>query len=62
MNLQDLLDFLDEQPTADQQEMQYYIYDEWGVEIGQSTISRCLKRLRWSRKKVGNMPFLHSVQ
>src|SRR5579871_6566773 len=44
--------FLDDQPTAYLDEMQQFLYDEYELEASIATISRTLKRAKWSRKAV----------
>ena len=46
-----LIAYLEEQPWAMQKEMVWYIWEEWGINVYRSTISRILKRRRWSNKK-----------
>jgi len=46
-----LIAYLEEQPWAMQKEMVWYIWEEWGINVHQSTISRILKRRGWSNKK-----------
>ncbi len=46
-----LIAYLEEQPWAMQKEMVWYIWEEWGINVHRSTISRILKRRRWSNKK-----------
>ena len=50
--LQRLLDFLEDDPTAYLDEMQQFLYDEYELETSIATISRTLKRAKWSRKAV----------
>jgi len=50
--LQRLLDFLEDDPTAYLDEMQQFLYDEYELETTIATISRTLKRAKWSRKSV----------
>ena len=47
----DLIRWLKEQPWAQQSEMVWYLWEEWGLHVHRSTISRILKRRRWSEKK-----------
>ncbi len=46
-----LIAYLEEQPWVMQKEMVWYIWEEWGINVHQSTISRILKRRGWSNKK-----------
>ncbi len=46
-----LIAYLEEQSWAMQKEMIWYIWEEWGINVHQFTISRILKRRRWSNKK-----------
>ncbi len=46
-----LIAYLEDQPWAMQKEMVWYIWEEWGINVHQSTISRILKRRGWSIKK-----------
>ncbi len=39
-----LIAYLEEQPWTMQKEMVWYIWEEWGINVHQSTISRILKR------------------
>ncbi len=41
-----LIAYLEEQPWVMQKEMVWYIWEEWGINVRQSTISRILKRRR----------------
>jgi transposase len=50
MVLQRLLDFLEDDPTANLDEMQQFLYDEYELETSIATISRTLQRAKWSRK------------
>jgi len=52
MILQQLLDFLEDDPTAYLDEMQQFLYDEYELETSIATISRILKNAKWSRKSV----------
>ena len=46
-----LIAYLEDQPWAMQKEMVWYIWEEWGINVHQPTISRILKRRGWSIKK-----------
>ena len=46
-----LIAYLEEQPWVMQKEMIWYIWEEWDINVHQFTISRILKRRRWSNKK-----------
>ncbi len=46
-----LITYLEQQPWAMQKEMVWFLWEEWGLYVHQSTISRILKRRRWSNKK-----------
>ncbi len=46
-----LIVYLEEQSWVMQKEMVWYIWEEWGINVHQFTISRILKRRRWSNKK-----------
>lgn len=48
---QALLEYLKEWPTAYQDEMAWFLWDEFELTIDESTISRALKWLGWNRKK-----------
>jgi len=52
MILQQLLDFLEDDPTAYLDEMQQFLYDEYELETSIATISCILKNAKWSRKSV----------
>ena len=43
-----LLAALAERPWLSQNEMLWYFWEEWGVNIHQSTVSRLLKRAGWN--------------
>ena len=45
-----LLEYLQQRPTAYIDEMAYFLLDEFGLSVGEATIYRTLRRLRWSRK------------
>ncbi len=47
----DLIVYLEEQPWIMQKEMIWYIWEKWGINMHRFTISRILKRRRWSNKK-----------
>ena len=42
--------YLKNRPWAYQDEMQLYLYDNWGIVVDQSTVSRLLKSMNISRK------------
>ena len=46
-----LLDWLNRNRTATQDEMVWFIWEECGIYVSQATVLRALKRLKWSRKK-----------
>jgi transposase len=46
-----LIQFLARNPTANQEEMRWFLWEECGIRVSQSTISRFLNRVKWSRKK-----------
>ncbi len=46
-----LITYLEQQPWAMQKEMVWFLWEEWGLYVHQSMISRILKRRRWSNKK-----------
>jgi hypothetical protein len=46
-----LFDFLVRNPTVNQEEMTWFLWEECGIQVNQSTVSRVLKRLMWLRKK-----------
>ena len=46
-----LLAALTERPWLSQTEMVWYLWEEWGLNIHRSTVSRVLKRAGWNRKK-----------
>ena len=46
-----LLDYLNERPTAYLDEMRFFLYDAFDLLVDESTISRELRRLDFSRKK-----------
>ena len=45
-----LLQYLDQRPTAYQDEMVWFLYDEFELVVDRSTISRFLTARRWSKK------------
>lgn len=45
-----LIKYLEDQPWAMQTEMVWFLWEEWGIYVHRSTISRTLKRLRLSQK------------
>ena len=47
-----LMEYLNQRPTAYQDEMVWFLFDEFGILVDQSTISRALSRRHWSRKVV----------
>lgn len=48
---QALLEYLEERPTAYQDEMAWFLWDEFDLTVDESTILRALKQLVWNRKK-----------
>ena len=46
-----LLHDLKERPWLSQTEMTWYLWEEWGLNIHRSNVSRLLKKVGWSRKK-----------
>lgn len=46
-----LIQYLLRNPTANQEEMAWFIWEEYGIRVNQSTVSRFLTRIKWSRKK-----------
>lgn len=46
-----LLKYVEEQPWAIQKEMVWFLWEEWGLFVHRSTVSRTLQRLRGSRKE-----------
>ena len=49
---QGLLDFLDDNPSAYQDEMIEFLLSEFGISVTQSTVSRLLKNLNQTHKRV----------
>jgi len=49
---------VEERPSATLSERREYLRGVAGVEVSESTVSRVLKRLRFSRKKLGRQSFL----
>ena len=43
--------YLEQRPTAFQDEMSWFLWDEFQLVVVESTISRALKQLGWNRKK-----------
>ena len=50
-----LLQYLNRHPTAVQHEMAWFLWEECGIHVNQSTISRVLKRRKWSKKQARRM-------
>jgi transposase len=46
-----LFQYLEEQPWTQQKEMIWFLWEEWGIHVHRSTISRLIKRRGWSNKK-----------
>ena len=46
-----LIEYLNRQPWAQQKEMVWFLWEEWGIFVHQSTVSREIKKRRWSQKK-----------
>lgn len=46
-----LLQYTERQPWAQQKEMVWFLWEEWGLAVHRSTISRTLGRIRVNRKK-----------
>lgn len=46
-----LLEYLEQRPTTFQDEMSWFLWDEFQLVVVESTISRALKKLGWNRKK-----------
>jgi len=46
----ELLNYLEERPMAYLDEMAYFLLDEYGVDVDEVTVWKCLHRLGWSRK------------
>ena len=46
----DLISWLEEQPWAQQSEIVWYLWEEWRLQVHRSTISRILKRQKWTQK------------
>jgi hypothetical protein len=53
--IKDLRTFLNERPSAYLDEMAWFIWDEYEVIATESTISRELKKMNWSRKAVKHL-------
>ena len=45
-----LLHYLAFRPYLDLEQMTWYLYNVFGILVSRSTVSRALKRLKWSRK------------
>ena len=43
-----LIHYLNEQPWALQKELVWFLWEEWDINVNQATVSRLLKRRRWS--------------
>ncbi len=48
----ELLKYLEQRPHAYLNEMCWFVWDEFGISVDDSTVSRALKRLGWNRKKM----------
>ena len=59
---EDLLGYLEQRPTAYLDEMAWFIFDEYDVEVTPRTISNCLHRMGWTRKKVLYPWFLRHIK
>ena len=46
-----LMEYLNRQQWAQQKEMVWFLWEEWGIFVHQSTVSREIKKRRWSQKK-----------
>jgi hypothetical protein len=51
-----LLKFLNEKPSSYLDEMAWFLWDEYEVAVSESSISRLLKSLHWSKKVVQTPP------
>lgn len=48
----DLLFFLSQRPNAYLDEMRWFIWDEYDIEVSETTIWRALQKRNWTRKNV----------
>lgn len=46
-----LLQYVERQPWAQQKEMVWFLWEEWGLAVHRSTVSKALKRLRINQRK-----------
>lgn len=46
-----LIEYLNRHPWANQKEMSWFLWEEWGILVHQSTIPREIAKRAWSRKK-----------
>ena len=46
-----MMEYLGEYPWAMQNELVWFLWEEWGLNVHRSTVSRILKRRKWNRKK-----------
>jgi transposase len=49
-------------PIASQDEMAWFLWEEYGISVNRSTVSRELKRVRWSKKKAARISHHRSQQ
>lgn len=47
----DLVSYLEEQPWVQQAEMAWFLWEEWGIMVHRSTVSRLLRRRKVNHKK-----------
>ena len=47
-----LLEYLEQRPTAYRDEMCWFLWDEFEIQVAERTMSDILKRLGWTHKKV----------
>ena len=47
----DMMEYLGEYPWAMQNELVWFLWEEWGVNVHRSTVSRVLKRRKGNQKK-----------
>ena len=49
---EDLLKWLEQRPLSYLDKMAYFLFNKYNIVVSESTISKCLKRIGWTRKKV----------
>jgi transposase len=58
----ELLHYLEQRPSAYLDEMVYFLWDEYELQVDEATVFRALRRLRWSRKQNRKIAAQRNVQ